>query len=51
MIQQVIVVEGKSDIARVRQAVDADLIATGGYALRLLYRIFVPLMKKEGLLY
>ena len=50
MIQQVIVVEGKSDIARVRQAVDADLIATGGYALRL-YRIFVPLMKKEGLLY
>ena len=34
MIQQVIVVEGKSDIARVRQAVDADLIATGGYALR-----------------
>ena len=34
MIQQVIVVEGKSDIARVRQAVDADLIATGGYARR-----------------
>ena len=46
MIQQVIVVEGKSDIARVRQAVDADLIAG-----LLLYRIFVPLMKKEGLLY
>lgn len=35
MIRQVIVVEGKSDIARVKQAVDADVIATGGLALRL----------------
>ncbi|MDY6083671.1 MAG: ribonuclease M5 [Dialister sp.] len=34
MIRQVIVVEGKSDIARVKQAVDADVIATGGLALR-----------------
>ena len=34
MIKQVIVVEGKSDIARVRMAVDADMIATGGFALR-----------------
>lgn len=34
MIRQVIVVEGKSDIARVRMAVDADMIATGGFALR-----------------
>ena len=34
MIKQVIVVEGKSDIARVKQAVDADIIATGGLALR-----------------
>ena len=33
MIQQVIVVEGKSDIARVGMAVDADMIATGGFAL------------------
>ncbi len=34
MIRQVIIVEGKSDIARVKQAVDADMIATGGFALR-----------------
>ena len=34
MIRQVIVVEGKSDIARVKQAVEADIIATGGFALR-----------------
>lgn len=34
MIRQVIVVEGKSDIARVKQAVNADMIATGGFALR-----------------
>lgn len=34
MIRQVIVVEGKSDIAKVKQAVDADVIATGGLALR-----------------
>ncbi len=34
MIRQVIVVEGKSDIARVSQAVEADMIATGGFALR-----------------
>ena len=30
MIQQVIVVEGKSDIARVRQAVDADAFYGSG---------------------
>ncbi len=34
MIREVIVVEGKSDIARVSQAVDADLIATEGFVLR-----------------
>jgi ribonuclease M5 len=34
MIKQVIVVEGKSDIARVHMAVDADIIATGGLALK-----------------
>jgi len=34
MIREVIVVEGKSDIARVRLAVDADLIATEGFVLR-----------------
>ena len=34
MIRQVIVVEGKSDIARVKQAVEADIIATGGFAHR-----------------
>ena len=33
MIQEVIIVEGKSDIARVRMAVEADLIATGGFTL------------------
>lgn len=34
MIRQVIVVEGKSDIARVSQAVEADMIATEGFSLR-----------------
>lgn len=34
MIREVIIVEGKSDIARVREAVDADIIATEGYTLR-----------------
>lgn len=34
MIRQVIVVEGKSDINRVKKAVDADIIATGGLSLR-----------------
>lgn len=34
MIRQVIVVEGKSDIARVGRAVEADMIATEGFALR-----------------
>lgn len=34
MIRQVIVVEGKSDIARVRMAVDADLIATNGFSIK-----------------
>lgn len=34
MIKQVIIVEGKSDIARVGMAVEADMIATGGFALR-----------------
>lgn len=34
MIREVIVVEGKSDIARVRMAVDADIIATEGFVLR-----------------
>lgn len=33
MIRQVIVVEGKSDIARVSRAVDADMIATGGFSI------------------
>lgn len=34
MLREVIVVEGKSDIARVSQAVEADMIATEGYTLR-----------------
>lgn len=33
MIQEVIVVEGKQDIARVKQAVEAEIIATGGFTL------------------
>lgn len=33
MIKQVIVVEGKSDIARVSRAVEADIIATGGFSI------------------
>lgn len=33
MIKEVIVVEGKCDIAAVRRAVDADCLATGGYSL------------------
>ena len=34
MIRQVIVVEGKSDIARVSHAVEADMIATEGFGIR-----------------
>lgn len=34
MFREVIVVEGKSDMARVSQAVDADMIATEGFVLR-----------------
>lgn len=33
MIQEVIVVEGKRDVAAVRRAVDADCIMTGGFSL------------------
>ncbi len=33
MIKEVIIVEGKADIARVKRAVDADLIATEGFVL------------------
>ena len=34
MIQEVIIVEGKSDIAKLKQAVDAEIIATEGFTLR-----------------
>lgn len=34
MLQEVIVVEGKSDIARVQQALEAECIATEGFNLR-----------------
>lgn len=34
MLREVIVVEGKSDIARVTAAVSCDCIATEGYTLR-----------------
>ena len=34
MIKQVLVVEGKSDIQRIAQAVEADCIATEGFTLR-----------------
>ncbi len=33
MIQQVIVVEGKSDVAAVRRSVEADCLITGGFSL------------------
>mgnify|MGYP003585266711 CR=1 FL=1 len=33
MIQEVIIVEGKQDILRVKQAIDAEIIATGGFTL------------------
>ncbi|SHH46058.1 RNAse M5 [Caloranaerobacter azorensis DSM 13643] len=33
MIKEVIVVEGKDDIAAVKRAVDAEIIATGGFGL------------------
>ena len=41
MIKEVIVVEGKDDIAAVKRAVDADLIATSGFGLndRIIERI------------
>ena len=34
MLKEVIVVEGKSDIQRIQQAVTADCIATEGFTLR-----------------
>lgn len=34
MLKEVIVVEGKSDIQRIQQAIDADCIATEGFTLR-----------------
>ncbi|WP_456156040.1 ribonuclease M5 [Veillonella sp.] len=34
MLKEVIVVEGKSDIQRIHQALDADCIATEGFTLR-----------------
>lgn len=34
MLKEVIVVEGKSDIQRIQQAVDAECIATEGFTLR-----------------
>lgn len=34
MLKEVLVVEGKSDIQRIAQAVEADCIATEGYTLR-----------------
>jgi len=34
MLKEVIVVEGKSDIQRIHQAIDADCIATEGFTLR-----------------
>ena len=33
MLKEVIIVEGKSDIAAVKRAIDADCIATGGFHL------------------
>ena len=34
MLKEVIVVEGKSDIQRIHQAINADCIATEGFTLR-----------------
>ena len=34
MLKEVIIVEGKSDIQRIQQAIDADCIATEGFTLR-----------------
>ena len=33
MIGEVIIVEGKSDVAAIRQAVEADCLITGGFSL------------------
>ncbi|MBM7614756.1 ribonuclease M5 [Alkaliphilus hydrothermalis] len=33
MIKEIIVVEGKDDVAAIRKAVDAEMITTGGFAL------------------
>ena len=33
MIQQVIVVEGRSDVAAIRRSVEADCLITGGFSL------------------
>lgn len=34
MIKEVIVVEGKDDVSAIKKAVDAEIIITGGFALR-----------------
>ena len=34
MIKEIIIVEGKDDIGAIKRAVDAEVIATGGFALR-----------------
>lgn len=34
MIKEIIVVEGKDDISAIKRAVDAEVIATGGFALQ-----------------
>ena len=34
MIKEIIVVEGKDDVAAIKRAVDAEVIITGGFALR-----------------
>ncbi|MDR5659203.1 ribonuclease M5 [Serpentinicella sp. ANB-PHB4] len=34
MIKEIIVVEGKDDVSAIKRAVDAELIITGGFALR-----------------
>ncbi len=45
MLKEVIVVEGKNDIAAVRRAVDAEVLATGGFALNR------PTMEKIAIAY
>lgn len=51
MIKEVIVVEGKDDIVAVKAAIDAEVIATGGFGYkRELVRVLENISKRRGII-